>query len=87
MAMVGFVSARRTNKMDKKTTGIYNKFIVMRTDGQSEIGQKHDGCDYFVLDLTHDKFAKSAIVAYAHACEKEYPMLAADLRAKLKGMP
>lgn len=66
--------------MGDKTRGIYNKFIVTRTDGTDGYGEKHHGCEYFVLDLTHDPFADVALIAYAKACEKEYPLLAADLR-------
>lgn len=69
--------------MNKKTMGLYTKFTVVRNDGSSEPGAKHDGCEYFVLDLTHDPFATDAIRAYANACELEYPALARDLRAKL----
>jgi len=59
--------------------GLYNKFIVRRTDGKSSPGEKHCGCYYFVLDLTHDKFAFAAIKAYAEACFEEYPELSVDL--------
>lgn len=65
--------------MDSKTRGIYRKYSVTRTDGQSWQGQKHDGCEYFVLDVTHDKFAEPALRAYAEACKVEYPRLAADI--------
>lgn len=67
---------------DDKTAGLYNKFIVYRADGSSEAGAKHDGCDYFVLDPGHDKFAIPALLAYAAACEREFPVLAADLRSR-----
>lgn len=67
--------------MDKATTGIYNKFNVTRMDGKSEEGQKHHDCKYFVIDMSHDKFAAPALLAYADACEREYPILAQDLRA------
>lgn len=72
--------------MSDKSRGFYNKFFVERTDGTSAAGQKHDGCEYFVLDLTHDKFAIAAIVAYAKACELEYPKLSADLRLQVHAM-
>ena len=68
--------------MSDKTTGLYNKFIVERADGSSEIGAKHYGCEYFVLDLAHDKFAPAALFTYADHCETEFPLLARDLRAK-----
>ena len=63
--------------------GLYNKYDVKRLDGSSEAGKKHEGCEYFVLDLTHDPFALIAARAYAAACEATYPLLAADLAARL----
>ena len=65
--------------MDKKQIGLYKKFEVTRTDGSSAPGGKHDGCEYYVLDFTHDKFAKPAMIAYAQACAEEYPVLAKEL--------
>ena len=70
--------------MSRKELGLYNKFSVGRTDGRDNPGEKHCDCDYFVLDLTHDPYALPAILAYADACFREYPQLAADLRAKIK---
>lgn len=72
--------------MSDKTRGLYNKFIIERTDGKSEKGEKHDGCDYFVLDLTHDPFARDALRTYADECRYEYPHLAADLYNKLNSL-
>ena len=63
--------------------GLYGKFVVLRRDGRSERGEKHYGCDYFVLDITHDPFAVPAIKAYAKACRTTYPVLARDLEKKL----
>jgi hypothetical protein len=63
--------------------GLYGKFRVERTDGRSASGEKHHGCEYFVLDLTHDRFAREALTAYARACAEEYPTLANDLHRKL----
>lgn len=70
--------------MGDKTKGLYKKFHVERTDGTSAAGQKNDGCDYFVLDMDHDDHARAAIKGYIHSLEAsgEYPLLAADLRAK-----
>lgn len=73
--------------MGDPTRGLYNKFEVRRVDGSSEPGGKHHRCEYFVLDLTHDKHAKAALLAYADSCELEYPLLAADLRAKVPDEP
>lgn len=72
---------------EKKRIGLYGKFRIERTDGQSEPGRKHDGCDYFVLDMTHDPFALAAIEAYATACEDKFPHLAFDLREKYLNAP
>jgi hypothetical protein len=71
-----------------KSKGLYNKFNVERTDGKSEVGQKHFRCDYFVLDLTgdHDPFALPALKAYAEACKDEYPALYVDLQNKIRRM-
>ena len=65
--------------MDDKRRGLYNKFDVERTDGGSEPGEKHQGCEYFVLDLDHDRHALPAIQAYADSCKAEYPKLAVDI--------
>ncbi len=69
--------------MGDKTRGLYEKFTVTRNDGSSEPGGKHCGCEYFVLDLTHDPHAASALKAYADSCADDYPLLADDLRSKL----
>ncbi len=66
--------------MDKRKRGIYRKFKVERTDGKSAPGEKHHGCRYFVIDIDHDEHADAALLAYADACEAEYPKLADDLR-------
>lgn len=61
--------------------GLYGKFRVERADGRSAPGERHDGCDYFVLDMTHDPYALRAIRAYADGCAVTHPRLAADLKA------
>lgn len=66
--------------MDKRSRGLYNKFVVNRVDGTDAPGCKHDGCRYFVLDVTHDRHAGAALIAYADSCESEFPVLAADVR-------
>lgn len=66
--------------------GLYNKFFVNRIDGQSNVGRKHRNCEYFVLDLTHDRHAQLALAAYSASCSEEYPLLAADLDAKVHEM-
>lgn len=64
---------------NKNEQGLFRKYEVRRTDGSDFPGGKHDGCDYFVLDMTHDPHAKAAASAYADSAEKDYPDLAADM--------
>ena len=71
--------------MGDRARGFYDKFRVERTDGKSALNEKHEGCEYFVLDLTHDPFTWPALQAYADACREKYPFLAADLEKKLVG--
>jgi hypothetical protein len=72
--------------MGDKNRGLYGKFRVERIDGQSAPGKKHDNCDYFVLDITHDPLAVHALRAYADAAEAAgYEKLAADLRIAAVG--
>jgi hypothetical protein len=64
----------------ERQMGLYNKYCVTRNDETDKIGEKHHGCQYFVLDLTHDPHAKSAILAYARACRETHPALSKDLQ-------
>ena len=68
--------------LSNRERGLYEKFLIERTDGRSDLGEKHYGCKYFVLDLTHDQHAIPALNAYAESCATEYPALAADLLRK-----
>ena len=61
--------------------GLYRKYIIERVDGSTAPGGEHENCKYFVLDLDHDPYAKSALIAYAGACAGAHPELADDLRA------
>ena len=63
--------------------GLYKKYDVARTDGSSGAGGKHECCDYFVLDLDHDRLAWAALENYARAAEIDFPLLADDLYTKL----
>ena len=71
-------------EINQNNIGLYPKFQVIRTDGQSAPGQKHEHSEYFVLNLSTDKHAIPAISAYAKSCEAEYPLLAADLRTIIR---
>ncbi len=73
------IKAESTHRMNKRRVGLFGKYRVSRTDGSSQKGKKHHGCNHFVLDITHDKFASVAVAAYAAACRHEYPALSEDL--------
>jgi hypothetical protein len=59
--------------------GLYRKYDVRRTDGSDAPGGKHHGCDYFVLDVSHDQAARAALAAYAGAIKATHPQLADDM--------
>jgi hypothetical protein len=59
--------------------GMFRKFEVSRVDGSDQPGGKHHGCEYFVLDVTHDQHAKAALDAYAEACKETHPELSRDM--------
>lgn len=73
--------------MGDKTRGLYDKFRVLRTDYSDQPGGKHHGCEYFVLDLTHDPHAWAALGAYAASCGPDYPLLQRDLLQKIATRP
>lgn len=61
--------------------GLYNKFMVRRPDGRDLPGGDRQHAEYFVLDLSYDKHANAAILAYWESLKQagEYPELAEDL--------
>lgn len=61
------------------TNGLYEKFSVTRNDGTPEFKGNH-----FVLFPMRDKWAKSALKAYALACQQEAPQLSNDILCWLK---
>lgn len=61
---------------DDRDRGLYGKYYVSRIGDETG---KHEDCDYFVLDLVHDRHARMALLAYAASCQDEYPLLATDL--------
>lgn len=69
------------NQASDSERGLYRKYRVQRLGDRAG---KHAHCEYYVLDLQHDKFSGAALAAYADACEAEYPQLAADLRKKMR---
>jgi len=69
--------------MSDPSRGLYCKYRVERTDGTSNPGGKHHGCEYFVLDVSCDPHAVSALNGYIQSCEASYPLLARDLKQML----
>lgn len=78
---------RRDPTKPKTEQGLYRKFNVSRTDFSDAPGRKHHGCEYFVLDVTHDPLAKPALAAYAAAAVVDYPQLAVDMHARYRLKP
>ncbi len=65
---------------------VYEKYHIYRTDGRDATGEKHDGCAYFVLDLTHDPHAIPALEAYLVSCRQDFPFLSARLETAVHQM-
>ena len=76
---------RPSDAGDDYKRGLYRKFKVERTDGRSELGEKHHGCRYFVLDVDHNQFAAAALAAYRDQCAAKFPELAGDIDRLLGG--
>ena len=71
--------------MSDRSRGLYQKYLVKR---RHDPEGKHDDCDFFVLDLVHDKHARPALLAYADSAERDgYQALARDLRERAESMP
>lgn len=64
--------------------GLYEKYHVERLNDPAG---KHAECEYYVLDLVHDRHAAPALLAYADSCVNEFPELAEDLRAEAAEIP
>lgn len=73
----------RNNDIPGSEQGMYLKYHVQRVDGADQPGEKYEGAQYLVLDLTNDPFARLAALAYADACSVMYPKLADDIKAQL----
>lgn len=56
--------------------GLYAKYIVKHVDDSEG---KHDDCSFFVLDLTHDPYARMAARSYAIVCKETNPTLSKEL--------
>lgn len=63
-----------------ETVGLYNKYIVARTDGQKNDPKSR----FFVLDPGVDPNALAAVLNYADYCEDANPELAYDVREMVK---
>lgn len=67
---------------DDRKRGLYDKYYVARVGDHNG---KHDECRYFVLDLDHDIFSWPSLIAYARACQADFPELARSLRRMIIG--
>ena len=80
----------KTVGLTDEMLGLYRKYDVRRL---KDADGKHANCEYYVLDLVHDKFSAAALEAYSTACKDEFPQLAYDLQLKsgsvrvLHGLP
>ena len=81
----GAAEEREIEPAPQSTRGLYEKFSIVRNDGESDPGKKHHGCRYFVLDMDHDPHAAPAMLAYAHSCKHDYPKLSADIVSEMLG--
>ena len=79
---VGCSFPERDQTKPAEQQGIFRKFVVQRVDGSDQPGGKHHGCEYFVLDMVHDKHAADALRAYAESCRHSHPELSTDLIAR-----
>ncbi len=88
-AIAAAEQAQQAEPVNQQQAGVYHKFNVSRTDGRDQLGGDRYGAEYFVLDVTHDKFAKPALAAYAAACRNDYPALADDMvrRYRINQLP
>lgn len=77
----------RDNTKPAEEQGLFRKFDVHRVDGSHVPGGKHHGCEYFVLDISHDTHAPAALRAYAEACKDSHPKLSAELAARFGTRP
>lgn len=78
----GSTLPERDNTKPAEAQGLFRKFNVSRVDGSDSPGEKHHGCEYFVLDVDHDAHAPAALRAYAHACKDTHPVLSQELAAR-----
>lgn len=67
--------------------GLEDRYFVERlTPSSSQPPKLHVGCDYFVLDLTHDGVARDAAWAYCDELPPHRKRLADELRTKIRRM-
>ena len=72
-------------QLPDKERGLYPKYRLARTDGSTNKGQKHEKCQFFVLDITHDPHAIPAIFSYATSAKADgYDKLADDLYSQIQ---
>lgn len=63
--------------------GLFDKYYIRRTDEQDAPGCRHDNCELFVMDITHDIHAQDAMLFYARQVAAIKPQLALDIMEKV----
>lgn len=81
---VSHIKVEDWDVLDDSRAGLYGEYSVTRLDGSSESGGKHEKCNYFVLDITHDPHAIPALLEYAVSCRDSHPQLSQDLISIVK---
>lgn len=66
-----------------ENAGYYEKYNVSRKDGRDQPGGDREGAQYFVLDLSHDRFARLAMNVYLAVSRSELPALTQSMRPLL----
>lgn len=78
--------ADATARPNPSQIGLEERYEVTRLTPSSR-GIVHEGCEYFVLDLTHDPIARMAARVYAvRAGAMGYTKLSLELRAKVRDL-
>lgn len=66
-------------ELPKEQQGLFEKYNVNRLDGKDRPGGKHEKCELFTLDITHDPHARPALLAYINSVRTTHPNLALDM--------
>jgi hypothetical protein len=71
---------RRAEEEMPDRTGYYDKYFVRKKGDAQAV---HLDCEFFVLDMTHDVYALTAVMYYRDAVREANPRLAEDLDERI----